>query len=119
MGVTLHSGDLRERIELFAPPTTQDARGQIVGNYTSQGSYWAAAAPLTGREFFAAGQQQVHSEIRFRLRYSAAAAAALATWRVLWRGTWYELTAHAIDTGGARVQLELMAARVAGAGVPA
>lgn len=115
MGVTLNRGDLRHRIELQAPGTAVDGLGQAVETWTTQANVWAAAEPLRGREFFAAGQAQAQVDVRFRINWRAD---VLPSWRVLWRGQAYTISA-AIDTGGQRVQLELMAAHVAAPGVPA
>ena len=102
MAVTLSRGDLRHRIQLQAPAQTVDALGQPVETWTTQATVWAAAEPLRGREFFAAGQSQAQVDVRFRLNWRAD---VLESWRVLWRGQ--------------GVQLELMAARIAAAGVAA
>lgn len=111
----LDTGRFRERLTLQAPAQgSVDARGHGPDTFEDVATVWGSAEPLRGREFFAAGQQQAQAEIRFRCRHRTD---VLATWRVLWRGVAYQLTAPPIDVDGARVQLELMAARVAGSGV--
>ena len=110
-------GEFDQRIQLQRPVAGRDGRGQALGTFENVGTpLWAKAEPLRGREFFAAGQQQAQVDVRFVIRWRAE---VLASWRVIWRGTAYELTTPPIDTLGRRAQLELMTARVAGAGVPA
>jgi SPP1 family predicted phage head-tail adaptor len=117
VALTLHTGDLRERITLQRPaPAVLDSHGHSADAWTDAAIVWAAAEPIRGREFMAAGQEQARAEVRFRIRHRTD---VMPTWRVLWRGTAYELSAPPIDTGGQRLQLELMATRVAGSGVTA
>jgi SPP1 family predicted phage head-tail adaptor len=111
----LDTGRFRERLTLQAPaPGAADARGHGPDTFVDVAEVWGAAEPLRGREFFAAGQQQAQVDVRFRIRYRAG---VLASWRVLWRGVPYQLSSPPIDVGGQRLQLELMAAHVAGSGV--
>ena len=117
MALTLHTGDLRERVILQRPaPPVLDAHGHSTDAWTYAATVWAAAEPIRGREFFAAGQEQSRAEVRFRIRHRTD---VLPTWRVIWRGVAYLLVAPPIDTQGQQLQLELMAARVAGSGVTA
>jgi SPP1 family predicted phage head-tail adaptor len=115
VAVTLPRGKLRHRIQLQAPAQTVDGLGQAVETWTTQATVWASAEPLRGREFFAAGQGQAQVDVRFVLNWRAD---VLPSWRVLWRGQVYAIGA-VIDTGGERVQLELMAASIAAAGIAA
>ena len=64
-------GDLRHRITLQSPPTTQDSYGAPTGDYTDVATIWANINPISGRELFAA--EQFASEIthRVRIRYRA------------------------------------------------
>lgn len=103
----LATGAFRERLTLQAPAQgAADARGHGPDTFVHMATVWGSAEPLRGREFFAAGQQQAQAEVRFRIRYRAD---VLPTWRVLWGGVAYALTAPSV----------LMAARVEGSGVPA
>lgn len=111
----LATGAFRHRLTLQAPAQgAADARGHGPDTFVDVATVWGSAEPLRGREFFAAGQQQVQAEVRFCVRHRTD---VLATWRVVWGGVAYALTASPIDTQGARIQLELMATRVAGSGI--
>lgn len=113
----LDTGAFDQRLTLQAPALgAVDARGHGPDTFVDVATVWGSAEPLRGREFFAAGQQQAQAEIRFRIRHRTD---LLATWRIVWRGVAYQLTAPPIDVQGARIQLELMAARVTGSGVAA
>lgn len=117
MGLMLDTGAFNQRLTLQAPaPGTVDARGHGPDSFVDVDTVWGGAEPIRGSEFFAAGQQQAQVDVRFRIRHRSD---VLASWRVVWRGVPYALIAPPIDTHGARVQLELMAARVAGSGVSA
>lgn len=117
MALIATAGEYREQVLLQAPAqSAPDARGHGATTFVDVATVWAAPEPLRGREFFAAGQQQAAAEVRFRIRWRTD---VLASWRVVWRGTAYALVAPPIDTLGLRLQLELMAAHVAGSGVGA
>lgn len=82
-----------------------DALGQASETWNAvYTSIWASAEPLTGREFFAAGQTQAEVTTRFRVRYRADIA---PTMRVVWRGQPYDIVA-VLDREGAKHMLELM-----------
>lgn len=116
MALILPIGAYTARVQLLRPVPGKDARGQALDQFEPVGApIWAAPEPLRGRELFAAAQHQAQIDVRFVIRWRAD---VLASWRVVWRGIAYDLVAPPIDTLGQRVQLELMTARVAGAGVP-
>lgn len=101
----LTAGNLRERITLQTRAAGQDELGRPAGAWADSVTVWAKAEPLTGREFFAAGQLQSVASVRFVIRHRAGVTDSM---RVVWRGEPYEITAPPIDTDGAREQLELM-----------
>jgi len=99
------AGDLRDTITLQTRATGKDLLGRPNGAWADAMEVAAKAEPIRGREFFAAGQMQAETVVRFVVRYHAD---IVETMRVVWRGQPYELTAPPIDTDGAREVLELM-----------
>lgn len=65
----MRSGDLRHRIEIQAPGTTQNDYGEILPAWSHFASVWAAIEPISGREYFAAQQMQAEVSHRIRIRY--------------------------------------------------
>ena len=82
-----------------------DALGQASETWNAiYTGIWASAEPLTGREFFAAGQTQAEVTTRFRIRYRSN---IVPTMRVVWRSQPYDIVA-VLDREGAKHMLELM-----------
>jgi SPP1 family predicted phage head-tail adaptor len=104
----LAAGDLRERITFQQRAPGVDVLGRPSGAWGDYATVWAKAEPLRGREFFAAGQMQTSTDVRFVIRYRTD---ITNTMRIMWRSEPYEITAPPIDTDGAREQLELMCAQ--------
>lgn len=101
----LRTGDLRQQVSIQRRAGLQDSVGQAAEQWqTVFPKIWAAAEPIRGREYFAAGEQQAPVDVRFRIRYREGIEPAM---RVVWRDKPYDIQA-AIDIGGERVQLELM-----------
>lgn len=101
----IRAGDLRERITIQARAAGADALGQESGAWADVATVFARAEPLTGREFFAAGQLQGELSVKFTIRHRTDVA---ETMRVLWRGQPHEIVAPPINADGARELLELM-----------
>lgn len=100
----LTAGTLDQRITLQSPSASVDSLGQRVESWANVATVWAAALPLRGREFFAAGAMQSEASVRFRLRYRADVTPAM---RVIWRGAPHAIVAPPIDVDGGRHTLEL------------
>lgn len=69
MKIHLEVGDLNRRIEIQAAVTTQDSSGDPVVEWTPIGTFWAAAEPDAGQEFYADNGIVSESPMLFRLRY--------------------------------------------------
>lgn len=108
--ISLEAGALDQRVQLQkrTPGTNVDALGQAVDPWATVATVWAHAAPLRGRDYFAAGQTQEELTVRFLLRYRADVGPG---WRVQWRGKAYEVVGEPVDVNGRRERLELMCRR--------
>lgn len=102
----MRAGALDQRITLAAKSVVRDAHGGETITWVDQATVWAEAKPLTGREYFAASQEQSEISVRFRLRYRADLAITPA-WRITWGGIAYDIL-DVINVRGARRELELM-----------
>jgi SPP1 family predicted phage head-tail adaptor len=102
----LNSGDLRHRLTLQSPPAGRDGAGARTGAWTTEGTVWGAAWPVSAREQLSAGQINSEVTVRFRIRYRDD---VRASWRVLWRGVPHAIVGEPIDVGGERVALDLLA----------
>lgn len=99
------AGDLRERITFQQRAAGQDSLGAPNGAWADVVTLSAKAEPLSGREYFAAGQMQASIDVRFTIRYRTGLS---ETMRVVWRGEPYEIVSPPINTDGARDVLEIM-----------
>lgn len=103
------AGDLTERITVQQRgAAAQNALGEDTSAWENLLTVWARAEPLRGREYFAAGQMQVVTDVRFVVRWSPAAATITPAMRVLWRGVPHDIAA-AIHVDAARQWVEIMA----------
>lgn len=101
----LAAGDMRERITIQQRPVSLDSIGENTAAWVDVATVWASAEPLSGREYFAAGQQQQTVDVRFRIRYRADVTGDM---RVLWRGQAHDIVGPPINVQGRREDLELM-----------
>ena len=99
------AADLNQRVTLEQRSASVDALGQGVETWSTLATVWAAAQPLRGREFFAAGAMQSEATVRIRIRYRTDVTGAM---RVQWRGVPHAIVADPIDVDGGRHTLELM-----------
>ena len=70
------------KVVLQSPTGSRDAVGERTTTWVDVATVWAAIAPLTAREMFAAAQAQAPATHRVRIDYSSAVAAIVAAWRV-------------------------------------
>jgi SPP1 family predicted phage head-tail adaptor len=103
----MQAGQLNNPITLQQPSVAVDALGQRVETWVNVDTVWARAQPVRGREYFAAGQVQSETAVKFTIRWRADVSGAM---RVLWRGLAHAIVAEPIDVDGRRVALELMCA---------
>lgn len=96
---------LRHRITLQQRSATPDALGQESQTWSEVATVAANAEPLSGREFFAAGQTHAAAEVRFTIRRRTGVTPAM---RVLWNGVPHDIVAPPIDLQGRGEYLELM-----------
>lgn len=103
----LNAGDLNQRITLRSRAAGLDAHGHPSGAWQTVATVWAAARPVEGREFVAAGEARSEITVRFVIRWRSDVTAAM---QVLWRGVAYDIVSPPIDPKGSRESLELMCA---------
>jgi len=83
------SGDLRHRVQLQQPVTTQDAAtGAYITNWTTFASPWAQIVPMSAREFMQSAANQSEVKGRIVIRYRGGVD---ATMRVVHRGKYYNI----------------------------
>lgn len=103
----MRAGLLNQRITLQTRQAGQNALGESVGPWVDVATVWAQAQPLRGREWFASGQMQQSTDVRFRIRWREGVTQSM---RVLWRGEPHSIDG-VIDVDGGRHTLELMATK--------
>lgn len=106
MSSAIAAGAMDQRVQLLSPATGTDALGQPTTGWVDQGTVWAQAQPLRGREFIAATAAAAEAPVRFRMRYRADVG---ADWRLVWRGVAHAISAPPMDVDGGRHTLEIMA----------
>lgn len=104
------AGEMRERVELQQRAAGRDSLGQPNGAWSAVATVWAKVEQLRGREWFAAGQMQAETVVRFTIRFRSDID---ETFRVVWRNGAHEMTSPPIQVGnnGHREALELMCSR--------
>lgn len=99
----MRAGSLDERVTLQQPVTVRDSYGQETVTWQAVATVWAGVQALRGREYFAAAAVQRELTVKVRLRYRAD---VVSTWRLVHRGTAYNI--EAVIPVGRREWLELM-----------
>lgn len=98
--------NLPHQITLQTRGSTVDGHGQTVESWADTRTCRAKCEPLTGREWFAAGQLQGSISLRVTIRYFAGITSGM---RVVWRGDPYEIIS-VIEPDAGLEWLELMCA---------
>ena len=99
------AGQRDQRITIQSSAATNDDHGQPVLAWTDVVTVWAKAAPIRGREFFAAEAAHSEATVKFSILYRSGVTSSM---RVLWRSVPYVLVADPIDVDGGQHTLELM-----------
>lgn len=87
--MTLAAGRLRHWIAIQKPTTTQDATtGEMLTTWADVASTWAEIAPLSVRDFIAAGTEQSQVSARIVIRHRDDVD---ATMRIVHRGVAYRI----------------------------
>ena len=103
----MRAGDLNQRITLQSRLPGQNVLGEATGSWADVATVWAQAQPLRGREWFAAGQMQQSTDVRFRIHWRSDVTQSM---RLVWRGEPYSIDG-VIDVDGGRHTLEIMATK--------
>lgn len=104
------AGARDQLVTIEAPSQSTDGLGQRVETWaaiTGGTDIWAAALPIRGREFFAAGAMQSEATVRFFIDYRADVD---GTMRVVWNGLAHAIVGEPINVKGGNHTLELMCA---------
>lgn len=101
----MDASDLRDRVNIMAKTSTQDAYGQSVVTWVLVASVWANVKQIRGREFFAAAQINQETTVKFTIRYLDNITTLN---RLEYNGKAYDITG-VIALEGRKVWLELMA----------
>jgi SPP1 family predicted phage head-tail adaptor len=104
------AGNRNQLVTIEAPSQSTDGLGQRVETWaaiTDGTDIWAAALPIRGREFFAAGTMQNETTVRFVIDYRADVTYAM---RVVWNGVPHAIVGEPINVNGMNHTLELMCA---------
>lgn len=106
MTTTVKSGALRHRIDLQRNTVAQDpVTGEMVSGWATVATVWAAIAPLSGREFMAAGAEQSEVQGRITIRFRTDVDASM---RAVHDGKYYNVLAVLPDQESGREHLTLM-----------
>jgi SPP1 family predicted phage head-tail adaptor len=100
------AGKLRHKVTLQAPTTTQDSdTGEQVVEWHTIAEPWAEIAPLSGREYLAAGAEQSEVRGRITIRYRDDVA---PDQRIIYRRRYYTILAVQLDADSMLEHLTLM-----------
>lgn len=98
----MEAGTLDQRIELYRRDLTTPSTGSGAPQeeWVLEGTVWAQVQPVGGSEAFAAAVARTASTlVRFRMRWRPDLE---PTWRLKWRGSWYDIAE--ILPGGQRLR---------------
>ena len=111
----MRSGTLRHQVQVWKNAETQDAEGPTTYTPALDGTRWAQVEPLTGREFFAAGQMEARHTHRVRMRYYDSSLNSVDYYLVLIEGTRTLQINSVSDIMENNREIELMCTEVKGA----
>lgn len=101
--MTFTAQELNRRIAIEAMTQTQDPMtGEIVSGWATFAQPFAKVEPLVGRELFAAQQVLAAAPVKFTIRYLPG---LIASMRIVWQGTPYNITSIANVKGRNRETL--------------
>lgn len=104
----MNAGQLRHRIIVDEPVTTQDDTGAETVVWAVLDTVWGAIEPLNGRERLLAGGINATTDTRIRIRWSSLMEQVTPRCRLLHQGVIYNIESIAhIDMG--RREIEIMA----------
>lgn len=106
----MRAGELRHRVTIQQFTAARDAVGGETKTWSDLATVYAAALPISGREYVALRQAQSDITIRFRLRYRSGINTGM---RVVWDGRNYDIV-EAINRNGRDQELELLCVGDAG-----
>lgn len=87
----MRAGELRHRINIDQPVTSQDETGEEIVTFTEMGTVWGAIEPLNGREALIANQLNAEIDTRIRVRWSPLTDQITAKWRLRHRDTVFNI----------------------------
>lgn len=100
------AGELRHRVELQHQKVVQDTvTGEQVTSWVTVARPWAAIAPMSGRDFLAAGAEQSEVRGRMTIRYRGHVDTEM---RAVHRGKYYRIVAVLPDADSGLEHLTLM-----------
>lgn len=108
--MTLHVGQLDQRLTLQRRNEGVDVLGQPSGGWQTVATVWGAARPARGRDFVVAGKEQADGIMTFVINYRVDVE---PSWIVVWRGANYHLIGFPVDPYGEKRILELPCKREA------
>ena len=104
----MDGGSLRHRVVLQTPTVTQNAYGEPVQSWSTIVTVWARVEPTSGKERFAAMQQQSEIDHRIVCRYQSALSTLAADDRATWNGKTFDIKS-VINTDERNIELQIFA----------
>lgn len=101
-------GELRHRLLVEEPITSQNETGEEVIVWQSHGRVWGSIEPLNGREALQANMISAELTTRIRIRWSPVTDQLTAKWRLSHAGVFYDVISAAQINMGRR-EIEIMA----------
>jgi len=103
------AGQLRHRLIIEQPHTSQNSTGEEVVAWELVKVAWASIEPLRGRERLQANQPGSELDTRIRVRWSPNLDAMTAKWRLRHRGVIYNIAAPPANVDMRDREIEIMA----------
>lgn len=110
----MDGGKFDRRITIQSRTLTQSAMGDVVETWVTVATVWARLMSSKGREFYSGGVPLGVTDAGFQIRYSSAVSAMDQTWRIIYDGQPYDVSA--VDEIGRKAYLMIMCKRGASNG---
>lgn len=108
----MRAGDLRHRITIQAQNSTTAnpfCSSDGNGNWTTVAKMWAQISPITGKEVYQVGSQNMKVSHKITIRYPGQKVTISAGYRVLYKSHVYQLQTGLINPDERNIELQLFA----------
>lgn len=110
--MSIDPGERSRRITVQQATESINSRGERTATWADYATLWAKVEPLMGSAMFSADSEINESRMMFNVRYSSTTRAITPDgFRVVFRGTNYDIEAHPVDRNEAHEEILIRCVR--------